>query len=226
VIPFLGGVCDPLALRGFVPIAPATVIAVDLGTGGVLWRQSRIGRPVAATTSRLVTIAARGEAFVLRLFDAATGRDAGTAEPESWPRWAQGGDRLDAMQVKAIESAGGIRLQWQIHHGYGGAAAPSSAVLAESQQDASGEMILDIDTGRSAPVAPAASVLDPTAELHVAGASGAQDVVQIGTRQFSLRVERHGASKAIVLAAQDTSTGTAWETRLGEAAARPGPLRK
>lgn len=229
VIPFLGGVRDAQAARGFVPVAPATVVAVDLHTGSVLWRQSGIGRPVAATATRLVTLASRGEAFVLRLLDAATGEDVGAVEPADWPQWAEGGTRLDAMHLSAAETTEGIRLRWQIHRGYGGGAAPSAAILAEADHDESGEMMVNLETGQSTPAPETTEAPNREASVAVAPGAGASDSPvrhQLGSRVFTLNVESRGASKVIVLASQDAATGASWETALGEAAARPGPLRK
>jgi hypothetical protein len=182
---------------------------------------------VAATAARLVTLASSGDAFVLRLFEAATGLDAGAVEPPDWPQWAQGGERLDAMQVTAVESADGVRLRWHIHQGYGGGAAPSTAVLADAEQDASGEVIVDLQTGHSTSASgasPSASIDLPSMPAAVPDPPGGE---QIGSRRFTLRVEARGASKLVVLALRDASSGASWEAPLGEAAAaRPGPLRK
>lgn len=235
---FFGGVRDPLARRGFIPLAPATVVAVDLATGDVLWRQSRIGRPVAATALQLVTLASRGDAFVLRLFDAETGRDMGMVEPTPWPHWADEGRRMDAMEVTASEATDGVRLRWQIRYGYSGGAAPSAAVLAEAEREASGELLVNLETGQYSATPPAAAPQPPptidapsvaSVEPSVRAGEQTRELAreQIGSRVFTLGVEVRGASRVVVLGFHDAASGASWDTPIGEVGpARPGPLRK
>ena len=113
----------------------------------MLWRRCHIGRPVAATVARLVTVASRGDLFTLRLFDAATGADMGTTEPKDWPQWARGGESLNAMRLSASEAPEGVKLHWQIHHGYAGGAPPPAVVFAEAQQSLSGDVTVNTETG-------------------------------------------------------------------------------
>ena len=74
---FVGGVRDPQGQRGFVEVAGSKIVAIDLAEGRVLWERERIGRLVAATSERLLTLDRAGEAFVLQLIDAVSGADAG-----------------------------------------------------------------------------------------------------------------------------------------------------
>src|SRR5471032_3340307 len=64
---FVGGVRDAQGLRGYVEVPAGEVVAIDLARGVALWRREKIGRPVAATARRLMTLDRAGERLVLRL---------------------------------------------------------------------------------------------------------------------------------------------------------------
>lgn len=87
MVGFLGGVRDQAGRRAFVPVAGRLVVAVDLSGGTVLWRKERIGRLVAATEHRLVTLDREGPACRLRLFGAADGSDVAVLDAPGIPAW-------------------------------------------------------------------------------------------------------------------------------------------
>src|SRR5207248_2444763 len=55
-VPFPGGVADTTREIGFIRLAGDEVLAVDLRTGKVTWRQVGLGRPIGAEAEGLVTI--------------------------------------------------------------------------------------------------------------------------------------------------------------------------
>jgi hypothetical protein len=232
VIGFLGGVRDVAGARGFIPMAPDTIVAVDLASGTVLWRRSGIGRPLAATATRLVTVAARAPAFVLRLIDAASGENSGELDPPGWPHWAEEGVGPEVLQVTASEAPNGVRLGWHLQRAYHGGASPSAAVLADLQGDAAGHLLLDVESVRGTVVsgdvaAPWSRGLEE-AVVGEAVVSG-PDVLacdRVGARVFTLKAIARGHTRTVVLEARDAASGAHWDTSIGELAARPGPLRK
>src|SRR5262245_35254718 len=129
VYEFLGGVRDADGRRGYVA-AGADIAAVDLVIGSVAWRRRAVGRPVAATVTRLLTLDRDSGSFVLRLFDAATGADAGQITNFGMPDWArETGTDADAIQVVASPVPDGIHLSWRVRRPYRGGAPPPTTTM-------------------------------------------------------------------------------------------------
>src|SRR4051812_20989234 len=104
---FVGGVRDAQGRRGFVEVQ-GEVVAVDLAMGAMLWRRPGVGRPIAATAERLITLDRAGEGFVLLLLDATTGADVARTEKLGMPDWAAQIDLAgDAVQVEISEVGDG-----------------------------------------------------------------------------------------------------------------------
>jgi hypothetical protein len=127
---FAGGVRDAAGMRAYLEMLPGEVVAVDLSNGAVLWRRDRIGRPVGATPTRLLTLAQNGNSFVLLLTDAATGADAGRIENFGMPDWAaRAGTAADAVQVETKETPTGIQLTWRLRQPYRGGGPPPRNIV-------------------------------------------------------------------------------------------------
>src|SRR5262245_49579958 len=146
---FPGGLRDPIGLRGYVAAGPE-IVAVDLATGAISWRRGAIGRPIAATATRLLTLDTDGGGFVLRLLDAATGADAGRVSGFGMPDWAREiGTEADAVQMDAFEAPNGIHVSWSVRRPYRGGAPPPTATMAEARDAATGSIVIDAETGRT-----------------------------------------------------------------------------
>jgi hypothetical protein len=233
---FAGGVRDPDCRRGFVAVSAGSVVAVDLADGKVVWRRDRIGRPVAATGDRLVTLDREGRSFALRLLDAATGADAGAVKGFGMPDWADAaGLDADAVDLEATETPTGIRISWRVRRPYRGGAPPPARLAAQTQEKDRGEVILDPRSGEV--TSAASSVAEPMEAAPRTGVAARSstdpDIVAlepVGSRTFSLKVDRSpGQPRGVTLEAHDTQSGSKlWETplaQLSENAAKPGPLR-
>src|SRR3954464_2420463 len=96
---FPAGVTDGEGRRGFIGVNAADVTAVDLDTGSVLWTRRDIGRPLAATATRLITIETSGEELALRMTDAESGRDVTRITNLGLPLWArESAEQPDMLQ--------------------------------------------------------------------------------------------------------------------------------
>jgi hypothetical protein len=223
---FVGGVRDSQGQRGYVEVAPGEVVAIDLAKGVALWRRERIGRPIAATAQRLMTLDWAGERVVLRLFDAASGADAGRIDNLGMPDWAaKTGLAPDALQVEASEVPGGVRLQWNLRQLYRGGAPPPPHITSRAQEEVTGAAIVDPNTSRITPATPAPPVA-PRTTASVRDASPDPNVFaldRVGATVFALKAKGAG----VVLEARDARHGTAlWELPLVEQrAGRPTPQR-
>jgi hypothetical protein len=221
---FVAGVRDSQAERGFVEVPAGEVVAIDLGKGTVLWRRERIGRPIAATRQRLLTLDRAGDRLVLRLFDVVSGADAGTIDDLGMPAWAGRTDLApDAVQVETAEVPDGVRLQWTVRHPYRGGAPPPPHIEAEAQREAHGAVIVDPTTLRVTPTAPT-----PAAAQDITRArEGSTDPTvlaseRVGDTVFALKASGPG----ITLQARDGRGTVLWELPLSsQQSRRPTPQR-
>jgi hypothetical protein len=231
---FAGGVRDLEGARGYIAVGPE-IAAVDLGTGAVLWRRQRLGRPVAATASRLVTLDCHGPDYVVRLFDATTGADTGRVANLGMPAWAaEAGTEADAVDIRAAPTATGIELAWRVRRPYRGGAPPPHHVSVEAQRESTGAIVLDPATGEVSTVSTALSSApqpsSPTLDLGPF-AKPSPDVIafdRVGDRVFALKAQpRSNRSTRIALEARDAHDGSSlWGTSLGEIpVAKPSPQR-
>lgn len=233
---FLGnGARDTKGLRAFLQVGQE-VAAVDLSSGALLWRRGKIGRPVAASPSRLVTLDRDGRLFVLRMFDAVTGADSGRVSDLGMPDLAiETGMARDAVRMEAFEHPEGVELVWQVRSPYRGGAAPPARIAARAANGLStGVLLLDVAKGRaekSAEMAISESVSGEAPDLgpFAAPAAGVLAYDRIGDRLYVMKAPTDpGRPLVVTLEARDARDGsTVWETSLGELEReRPMPLRK
>jgi hypothetical protein len=235
VYSFIGGVRDAEGRQGYVSVGPE-VVAVDLANGSILWRRKEIGRPIAATPTRLLTLDQDGKNFVLRLFNAATGADAGRVSNFGMPDWAQeAGREADAVRIEASENPAGIEISWRVRRPYRGGAPPPAQITAQARHEITGSTLIDPETGQvvPTPTPAAASEEVPTTRQELGPyAPPTPDVIaldRIGDRLFVLKaLAQTGQSALVALEARDARDGsTIWETPLAEIKqARPTAQRK
>lgn len=235
VYSFVGGVRDTEGRQGYLSVGPE-VAAVDLAQGSILWRRKAIGRPIAATPTRLLTLDQEGRNFVLRLFDTATGADAGRVSNFGMPEWAQeAGREAEAVQIQASETPAGIAIAWRVRRPYRGGAPPPAQIVAQARNEITGAILIDPESGRAGPTPTPATPSEevPPASLELGPyATPTSDVValdRIGDRVFVLKAQAQaGQSVLVTLEARDAQDGsTIWEAPLAEIEkARPTPQRK
>jgi hypothetical protein len=232
---FPGGIRDAAGRRAYLEISPGEVVAIDLSNGTMVWRRARIGQPVAATPTRLLTLDPNGKSFVLRLLDAATGADTGRIENFGMPDWAvQAGTAADAVQVDTEETPTGIRLTWRLRRPYRGGAPPPASIAAKHSEESVGAVVVDPESGRFVPVtdfAPPRPRTAPTAAELGPHAKPAPNIVafeRVGDRLFTLKAETMPGKRTVTLEARDASNGSMlWEAPLTEdSASHPMPQRQ
>ena len=231
VLTFVGGVRDAGNARGFVPVGPNAVVAVDLAAGAMLWRREQIGRPIAATSSRLITLVATGDSFVLKLFDTVTGEDRGQMQAAGMPDWADAGVDADVVQMDAADGSDGVHLDWRVRRPYRGGAPPSTETRAASQNEAAGHLLLNVDTGEAQAIAGGTARVreaPPPPVSHEGLGPGVVAADRVEDRVFALKAVTQGQIVAVVLEAHDAASGALrWKLTLAEQApSRPTPLRK
>ena len=148
VMSFAGGVRDAIGRRGYVEVGSGEIAAVDLSHGTMLWRRAGVGRPIAATPDRLLTLDVVGNGFVVRFLDAQSGTDAGQAEVAGMPDWALTGLAPDAVQVTAAEMPEGVELRWRIRKPYRGGAPPPREISAQAEDALTGSLVVDPKASR------------------------------------------------------------------------------
>jgi hypothetical protein len=230
MVPFLGGVRDLAGHCAFVPVAGPRIVAVDLLAGAVLWRRERIGRPVAATESRMVTLDCDGSAFRLRFFGARDGHELAALGAPGLPAWAadtaaggQGG-----IDVTASPEDDGIHLAWRVRRQYRGGAPPRPDIAAGARQDAAGAWhvtidppgVQDVSAGQSADARSdgseeAAALPEPSADPTVVALARAGGCV------FALKAEQRGGATVIALEGQGEGGAVLWTVVLAESGGGP-----
>src|SRR5262249_1442749 len=144
VMNFAGGICDEQGRRGYVEVGPEEVAAIDLSQGALLWRRAGVGRPIAATLDRLLTLDVAGNGFVVRFLDGQSGADTGQTDIAGMPAWAQTtGLAPDAVQVTAAEAPEGLQLRWRIRRPYRGGAPPPHEISASAANPVTGSLLVD-----------------------------------------------------------------------------------
>lgn len=232
---FASGVRDVEGRQGYISVGPE-VVAVDLMNGSLLWRRPGIGRPIAATPMRLVTLDQDGKNFVLRLLNAATGTETGRIANFGMPDWAQEtGTEADAVQVEASENPAGIEISWRVRRPYRGGAPPPAQITAQANHEVAGTILIDPDSGQvvrmPTPTTPG-EILPPAPPEMGSYISPTSDVValdRIGDQLFVLKMPAQaGPVATVTLEARDARDGsTIWETPLAEIErVRPTPQRK
>ncbi|MER9526084.1 PQQ-like beta-propeller repeat protein [Mesorhizobium sp. M0292] len=227
---FVGGIYDGES-RAFIPVAGA-IAAVDIATGRLLWRRAGLGRPVAVTGSRLVTLAAEGKSFQLRLVDTSTGEDAGRIADFGMPDLAgEVGTAPDAVDMEADKTPEGLRLSWRLRRPYRGGAPPPADLSEQTRGETSGAIVLDPEKVVARQAATTRLAPDTVRPVDaIARSAGDPDVLaldQIGGTAFALRARIASGNTEVSLEARDASSGSVlWETPLSQhVASKPTPLR-
>jgi len=232
---FAGGVRDSEGARGYLTVG-SEVTGVDLRTGTVLWRRGRVGRPVAATPTYLITLDQDGLRYVLRVLDATTGADTRRIENFGMPDWAtDAGTDPDAVVITAAEAPTGIEVSWRVRRPYRGGAPPPHQIAMEAQRETVGSVVVDPTTGRITSTTASASgpkeagLSAPDLGPHATPSSEIIAFDRVGDRLFALKSQpRPDRSAQGALEARNAHDGsTIWEASLGETqAARPSPRRQ
>jgi hypothetical protein len=224
VMSFAGGVRDVLGRRGYVEVGSGEVAAVDLSQGTLLWRRAGVGRPIAATPDKLLTLDVAGDTFVIHFLDVQSGADAGQAKATGMPEWARTtGLAPDAVQVTASEVPEGVALRWRIRQPYRGGAPPPRTISAQAESATTGSLVVDPETSR------VVSAADPGPDHEIESHQQSQDPDMLAAgkpddRTFSLE---SAGSELVLEARAGPDNRLLWRLPLAtQSASRPPPLRK
>ena len=224
VMSFVGGVRDAIGRRGYVEVGSGEIAAVDLSRGTTLWRRAGVGRPIAATPDRLLTLDVVGNGFVIRFLDAQSGADAGQAEVAGMPDWAETtGLAPDAVQVTAAEMPEGVELRWRIRQPYRGGAPPPRSISAQAENVMTGSLVVDPKASRVVSAAGPGSDHDAESRQQ----SPAPNVPAAGTADDRTFTLDSTGSELVLEARAGPDNQLLWRLPLAtQRASRPPPLRK
>lgn len=224
------GVVDADGRRAVVHDRHGTLIALDVGTGAVLWRRGRRLRPCAVTGRAVVAVRLGGPPpqdgpgpVAVVVLDVGEGTERWSSAPLDLPPWARPSlDDTPAFTLTAETPGGGhVVLRWAARTVYDGGAPPGPGTPADLVREARGAV-------RVRPAGPAPKVLpEPPgppapAGREAPGGTGplAPDVLEarrVGARRIELAVRRGPEADALVLRAVDPGAGApAWEVVLDE----------
>jgi len=230
---FPGGIASADGKVGVLHLAGQELVAIELSSGDVLWRETSEGRPVAATGRHLVVLQPQGGAIDIR--DLRTGRlRLSVADGPMWD-WARDlWNRPEALYVLAEETGETLVVSLQAAPRYLGGAAPK----AGPSETVAAKIRIDLASGQhqSWAVAPLGAEELVTAEPPVTGAGpqpslpGEVSRERVEGTDYVLRVQSGPAgAQQVKLDALGPGNGDVlWEADLGDVqrAGRPGPLRK
>ncbi|MFB7447683.1 PQQ-binding-like beta-propeller repeat protein [Streptomyces sp. NPDC056194] len=225
------GAADASAGRAVVRDRQGTLIALDLETGAVLWRQGRDLRPCALVAGTVVALRV-GSLVRVELLDTDEGTERWTSPPVDLPVWAR--PALHDSPEFGVDTDGDqdpVVIRWTARALYRGGAPPGPDVAGSQPRTAHGALRIGVASPSMEPQAWTATEAESEAETKVPHPPLAADVLeygQVGDLRMELTVgPGSGGEDAVVLRAVDTRTASAvWEVVLDETAeSRPRKLR-
>jgi hypothetical protein len=221
-------VSDLRGERCFIETSPGELTAVELKSGQVSWRMTGLGRPVAATGSRLLTVSHDARGLQLLVIEAHSGVQIAAVPLPMIPNPA-GSDILDRLQIEAAEAGHKVRLTWHVQFSYRGGARPSATAVGVPE--ASGSLLVDPDSATieidAAPLRARPEVENaPDLGPHAEATAEVLGMKRMGDRLYSLKMDRSDA--LLKLEAKDATSGKVqWETDLSQIDdAPPEPQRE
>ncbi|MFF7442062.1 hypothetical protein [Streptomyces sp. NPDC008122] len=222
---------DASAGRAVVRDRQGTLIALDLETGAVLWRQGRDLRPCALVAGTVVALRV-GSPVRVELLGTDGGTERWTSPPVALPAWAR--PTLHDSPEFSVDTEGDqdpVVLRWTARALYRGGAPPGPDVAGSQPRTAHGALRIGVASPSAEPQAWTATETESEAEVPPRHPPLAADVLEYG-QVGDLRMELimrpgSGGEDAVVLRAVDTRTASAvWEVVLDETAeSRPRKLR-
>jgi hypothetical protein len=223
------GIANADGGTGFVALGGDQVVAVNLTSGSVRWRQAGAGRPLIVTGAGLVVLQRRDEQLRLALLDPDSGALLRQIAPLPVPDWAVAEwDRPEGFVAVAREQAEQPVIAWRARRLYRGGAAPPDAVARAARADAGGLVRIDPAQG-SIEILPDPGGAEPTVESIAALGSRAAVETNVDGRLYTLRTTPTSAgTTSVALEAHDGSGGQPlWRTVVEEQVSRrPPPLRQ
>lgn len=225
------GVADASAGRAVVRDRQGTLIALDLETGAVLWRQGRDLRPCALVAGTVVALRV-GSLVHVELLGMDEGTERWTSPPVALPAWAR--PTLHDSPEFSVDAEGDqdpVVLRWTARALYRGGAPPGPDVAGSQPRTAHGALRIGVASPSTEPQAWTATEAESEAEVPPRPPPLAADVLeygQVGDLRMELTVRPGSAGEnAVVLRAVDARTASAvWEVVLDETAeSRPRKLR-
>ena len=208
------------------------VIAIDIASGRIRWHATRGGRPIAATSDRVVVANAIDDNVLeLVLLSHADGQALASVPIRlTLPQWVrvtlkpgQGfGYRCDVQDAT-------LTVAWHAARHYEGGAPPTAAVLARNTHAEGGAFRIDLNSGQArAQPGEAKAVADEEPAATVPNEANTREACVIGARVYYLADRTLGAASGrTTLCAADQKTGAVmWELPVREwQVSRPRALR-
>ncbi|MFF5710560.1 hypothetical protein [Streptomyces sp. NPDC012756] len=222
---------DASAGRAVVRDRQGTLIALDLETGAVLWRQGRDLRPCALVAGTVVALRV-GSLVHVELLGMDEGTERWASPPVALPAWAR--PTLHDSPEFSVDAEGDqdpVVLRWTARDLYRGGAPPGPDVAGSQPRTAHGALRIGVASPSTEPQTWTATEAESEAEVPPRPPPLAADVLeygQVGDLRMELTVRPGSAGEnAVVLRAVDTRTASAvWEVVLDETAeSRPRKLR-
>jgi hypothetical protein len=217
---FPGGIADASGRYGFVNTVASGTVAIDLSTGREMWRSTSVHRPLLIIGERVAALRATPRGLQLVLLDIATGSEMLVSAPLPLPEWVRElWQRPDCFTIAAETGADALDLMWQARRGYEGGAPPSPKIEAQLRRSDTGQLRVDLGSGRVQNVKKNKS-LPSESEI------GTVMAVTLEGRVYELDTEPvpGGGMTRILLRSRDASSHTAlWYLTIAEQPQQPPP---
>jgi outer membrane protein assembly factor BamB len=229
---FPRGVADPSGEHAYLRDQAGGLVALDLGSGKVLWRAAPPMRPLLARDGKIVAARPAGaHALEIVVLDAADGKELRRSKPLALPDWVNVSlEDTPNLTLHAEEEDGTLILRWAAQNRYRGGAAPSPKVLEAAKRDAAGAARVDLTTGRVEELSneEGGAPKPPSDENPPSSTPDVLEQRDLGDKAFQLLARKiAGGTVQMLVRALDPKSGRiAWETIVDEALAqRPKPPR-
>jgi len=220
-VPLPLGITDQDGRTGYFAAGLETIEAVNLADGSLLWQTDALLRPLIAFEQRLAAQAASvpRKANTLRIVllnVKRNGKQILASDPALLPDWVDClASEPEIFQYRVRLEGREMVLAWEAHRRYSGGAPPPRQVVEQAARDASGEVRVDLETGRIK--AEAVPLWISGATLREANSDPpSPDVIwhtepwRIGDRLAALMMKEEGLGQSLYLATwspDSTATG-------------------
>lgn len=189
------------------------ITALDLTSGTVMWNRPRLGQPLAANISRLVTVDSVDNGVALRLINAETGQECQRLALDL-PSWAQSViGEADAASFHAIIEGNNVRVFWWLRRPHRGGPPLGPAIPNSPDEPVEGSILLDPASGTVFEKGPWIMPADQPEPIPSSDPTVLSQQ-RIGDRIYCLRATPGPGRRAtITVEARSTATGQVeWET--------------
>ncbi len=205
------------------------VVALQSGSGRVLWRSAVAGRPIAASTQQVVVARlTAGLELELAALSASDGALCSTVTIDApFPAWADITLKPDEFfDYRCALEDSELDLQWHAQQRYQGGAPPGPQVMSKTSHCAAGMLHINLTSGRCVAEPREATLRCADASPLPNVAPSAREVCVHGERVFYLLDRGDKAGQTVLCAARRDTGAPIWEFAVRSwVASRPRALR-